>query len=289
LAEGSSDGLATPRRHKSGRLLHLSDCQVVAVGRRASSGRAPARAGAWSLTDLMPSEHPTRRIDNLGFYTLAGRRRSPRTSRRWWATAEELGLGLEFHLRAIQREGGGNTSGAVGAVSRIFRSRQQGTNHHTRHPIVTAFVCGDDDAPVTGRSVHPRARDRVESAPSRAPRFITTHHGEWLTSQEVMRGSARRVIFGHNGPAGTVPIHSTHHSLSTRKFFRSADCVRPEFLALGRDGLSITWLSTRFFDGRGQLARCVRTGEDGSEQAGTRYPAAVRVWSCFADLGRPSA
>ena len=102
-----------------------------------------------------------RTFDDLGYYTLAGAAQSPRDLITEAHDAERLGLGWVFISERFNVKEAATLSGAVGAVSTTLQIATAATNHHTRHPIVTAVV-RDDDAPPDRRSLHarPRARHR---------------------------------------------------------------------------------------------------------------------------------
>ena len=79
-----------------------------------------------------------RDVRRLGFYTLAGAAESPRDLITEVADAERLGLGWVFISERFNVKEAATLSGAVGAVSTTLHIATAATNHHTRHPIVTA-------------------------------------------------------------------------------------------------------------------------------------------------------
>ena len=76
--------------------------------------------------------------EQLGFYTLAGAATSPRDLITEVADGERLGLGWVFISERFNVKEAATLSGAVGAVSTTLNIATAATNHHTRHPIVTA-------------------------------------------------------------------------------------------------------------------------------------------------------
>ena len=85
----------------------------------------------------MPDVTATSPLDDLGFYTLAGRRRSPRDLIHEVHDGERLGLGWVFISERFNVKEAATLSGAVGAVSTTLQIATAATNHNTRHPIVT--------------------------------------------------------------------------------------------------------------------------------------------------------
>ncbi len=219
-------------------------------------------------------------FENLGFYTLAGAAQSPRDLLTEVADAERLGLGWVFISERFNVKEAATLSGAVGAASTTLHIATAATNHHTRHPIVTASyattmhrLTGGRFTLGLGRGIGP-----LTAALGLAP--VTT------AQLEDFAGLMRRLwhgetIIGHDGPAGAYP-------------FLRLDPAFDEDIPLGITAFGVNTLRLAgrafdqvvlhtFFDDE-TLVRCVRTVKDAAEQAG-RDPATVRVWSCLATVG----
>src|SRR5512145_399788 len=78
------------------------------------------------------------RMNELGFYTLAGQPQSPRELIGEVQQAEALGIGACFISERFNIKEAATLSGAVGAVSKSIGIATAATNHNTRHPMVTA-------------------------------------------------------------------------------------------------------------------------------------------------------
>lgn len=219
-------------------------------------------------------------MNELGFYTLAGAAESPRDLIDEVAAAERMGIGAAFISERFNVKEAATLSGAVGAVSSSIGIATAATNHHTRHPMVTAayamtmhHLTGGRFSLGLGRGI-----DMVNRAYGLPP--VTTAQMEDFVAimRRVWRGE---VVLGHDGPAGSYPALAMrgageHHIPMTLTAFG------PNSLALGGRCFDAVVLHTFFTDET--TTRVVRTVKDAAEQAG-RDPAAVRVWSCFATIG----
>jgi alkanesulfonate monooxygenase SsuD/methylene tetrahydromethanopterin reductase-like flavin-dependent oxidoreductase (luciferase family) len=80
----------------------------------------------------------TPRFPELGFYTLAGGAQNPRDLVTECASAEALGLGAVFISERFNVKEAVTLSGAAAVASSTMTIITAATNHHTRHPMVTA-------------------------------------------------------------------------------------------------------------------------------------------------------
>ncbi|MEM9565222.1 MAG: TIGR03857 family LLM class F420-dependent oxidoreductase [Actinomycetota bacterium] len=219
-------------------------------------------------------------MNELGFYTLAGAPETPRELIDEVRSAEAMGLGSAFVSERLNVKEAATICGAVAATSDRIGIGTAATNHHTRHPMVTAAHAMTMHTLSGGRFTLGLGRgiDRASKAYGLAP--ITT------AQMEDMVGLLRRlwngeVVLGHDGPAGSWPalamrgIEPTHIPMSLVAF-------GPNSLALGGRCFDAVVLHTFFTDET--TSRVVRAVKDAAEQAG-RDPASVRVWSCFATIG----
>ena len=84
-------------------------------------------------------EAAMQRMNELGFYTLAGAARSRRASSSTrCSSGEALGFGSAFISERFNVKEAATLSGAAGAVSTEIGIATAATNHNTRHPMVTA-------------------------------------------------------------------------------------------------------------------------------------------------------
>ncbi len=220
------------------------------------------------------------RMNELGFYTLAGAPKSPRDLIDEVREGERLGLGAAFISERFNVKEAAALSGAVGAVSSEIGIATAATNHNTRHPMVTAAFA---------MTMHKLTGGRFSLGLGRgiAPLFDAFGLPRISTAEiEDFVGIMRRIwkgelIFGHDGPAGKYPLltmgpdYDEHIPLTFTAF-------APQSLKLGGRIFDAVVLHTFFSDET--TARCVRTVKRAAEEAG-RDPAKVRVWSCFATVG----
>ena len=220
------------------------------------------------------------RMNELGFYTLAGNPRSPRDLIDEVVRGEELGLGSTFISERFNIKEAVTLSGAAGAVSSEIGIATAATNHTTRHPIVTAAYA---------TTMHRLTGGRFSLGLGRgiAPLFDAFGLPRIKTAQiEDFVGLMRRlwrgeVVVGHDGPAGKYPLLVLDPEFD-ETIPMTFTAFGPNSLALGGRAFDAVVLHTFFTDET--LARCTRCVKEAAEQAG-RDPSAVRVWSCFATIG----
>jgi probable F420-dependent oxidoreductase len=220
------------------------------------------------------------RMNELGFYTLAGAPKTPRELIAEVQQGEALGLGAAFVSERFNVKEAATLSGAVGAVSSELGIATAATNHNTRHPMVTAAFA---------MTMHRLTGGRFSLGLGRGIGMLFDAFGlpHVKTAQiEDFVGLMRRiwrgeVIVGHDGPAGKYPLltmgpdYDEHIPMTFTAF-------GPNSLALGGRAFDAVVLHTFFTDET--TARCVATVKRAAEEAG-RDPGEVRVWSCFATVG----
>ncbi|MCH7809598.1 MAG: TIGR03857 family LLM class F420-dependent oxidoreductase [Chloroflexi bacterium] len=220
------------------------------------------------------------RMNELGFYTLAGAPDTPRDLIEEVRRGEELGLGSVFISERFNIKEAATLCGAVGAVSTDLGIATAATNHNTRHPMVTAAFA---------MTMHKLTGGRFSLGLGRGIAQIMSIFGlpQIKTAEiEDFAGLMRRiwrgeVVMGHDGPAGKYPLltmgpeYSEHIPMTLTAF-------GPRSLALGGRAFDAVVLHTFFTDETTE--RCVRAVKRAAEEAG-RDPAKVRVWSCFATIG----
>jgi probable F420-dependent oxidoreductase len=220
------------------------------------------------------------RMNELGFYTLAGGAPSPRALIEEVRRAEELGLGSVFISERFAVKEAVTLSGAVGAISTEIGIATAATNQNTRHPIVTAGYATTMHRLTGGRFSLGLGRGIAQMFDAFGLARLTTAQIEDFVSlmRRLWRGEP---VIGHDGPAGKFPFlmldpeFDEHIPMTFTAF-------GPNSLALGGRAFDAVVLHTFFTDET--LERCVRAVKRAAEESG-RDPARVRVWSCFATVG----
>ena len=220
------------------------------------------------------------RMNELGFYTLAGAPRTPRDLITEVQEAEAMGLGSAFISERFNVKEAATLSGAVGAVSSEIGIATAATNQNTRHPMVTAAYAMTMHRLTEGRFSLGLGRGIVPMFNAYGLPPITTAQIEDFVGlmRRIWKGE---VVVGHDGPAGKYPLltmgpaYDEHIPMTFTAF-------GPNSLALGGRVFDAVVLHTFFTDET--TARCVGAVKKAAEEAG-RDPASVRVWSCFATIG----
>lgn len=221
-----------------------------------------------------------RRLDELGFYLLAGGVTSPAGLVDEMAAGEALGLGTAFISERYNVKEAATLAGAAGAVPTGLQIATAATNHNTRHPLVTASHAMTMHTLTGGRYVLGLGRGIPLMQDAFGIPRITT------AQLEDAAGLLRRlwkgeVVLGHDGPSGSWPVLT----LGT-EFDEDIPLLLvafgPRSLELGGRAFDHVVLHTFFTDET--TARAVATVKEAAERAG-RDPEAVTVWSCFATVG----
>jgi len=220
------------------------------------------------------------RMNEIAFYTLAGAPRTPRDLIDEVERGEALGLGSAFISERFNVKEAATLSGAVGAVSTELGIATAATNHHTRHPMVTAAFAMTMHKLTGGRFSLGLGRGIVPMFDAYGLPHIKTAQIEDFVGlmRRIWRGE---IVVGHDGPAGSYPLltmgpdYDEHIPMTFTAF-------GPNSLALGGRAFDAVVLHTFFTDET--TARCVAAVKRAAEEAG-RDPASVRVWSCFATIG----
>jgi len=221
-----------------------------------------------------------RRLDELGFYTLAGAPDSPRDMLDELRAAELLGLGAGFISERFNIKEAVTLSGAAAAVTSDIRIITGATNHNTRHPIVTASYASTMDGLSNGRFTLGIGRGIAPLFDAFGIERITTAQMEDFVG--VMRRLWRgETIVGHDGPIGSYPVLRLDPTFDL-DIPMALVAFGPNSLDLGGRLLDDVILHTFFTDET--LQRCISTVKASAEKAG-RDPDEVRVWSCFATIG----
>ena len=221
-----------------------------------------------------------RRLDELGFYLLAGGATSPAALLDEAREGEALGLGTAFISERYNVKEAATLAGAAGAVTSEVRIATAATNHNTRHLLVTASHAMTMHKLTGGRYVLGLGRGIPLMQDAFGIPRITTAQMEDAVGllRRLWKGE---VILGHQGPAGSWPVlHLGSEFDEDIPLLLVA--FGPESLKLGGRAFDHVVLHTFFTDETTE--RAVRTVKGAAEQAG-RDPASVTVWSCFATVG----
>ena len=220
------------------------------------------------------------RLNELGFYTLAGAPKTPRELIDEVQQGEALGLGSVFISERFNIKEAATLSGAVGAVSSEIGIATAATNHNTRHPMVTAAFAMTMHRLTGGRFSLGLGRGIAPLFDAYGlPRIKTAEIEDFVgLMRRIWRGE---VVVGHDGPAGKYPLLTMGPSYDEH-IPMTFTAFGPNSLALGGRVFDAVVLHTFFTDET--TARCVRAVKRAAEEAG-RDPATVRVWSCFATIG----
>ncbi len=219
-------------------------------------------------------------MNEIGFYALAGAPESPRELVAEVQAAEAMGLGSAFVSERFNIKEAATLCGALGAVSDRIGIATAATNHHTRHPMVTASHAMTMHKLTAGRYSLGlgRGMGRLNRAFGLTP--VTTAQMEDFVGlmRRLWRGET---VIGHDGPAGSYPGLAIRGA-GDQHIPMTLTAFGPNSLALGGRCFDAVVLHTFFTDET--TARAVAVVKQAAEQAG-RDPDAVRVWSCFATIG----
>lgn len=220
------------------------------------------------------------RMEEIGFYALAGAPESPREVIGEIQRAEQLGIGTAFLSERFNIKEAATLSGAAGAVSNEIHIATAATNHNTRHPIVTASYATTMHRLTGGRFTLGIGRGiRPQFAAFGIPQITTAQMEDFaLLMRRLWHGET---VIGHDGPAGRYPVLRLDPSFR-EEIPLGLVAFGPNSLALGGRVFDLVVLHTFFTDET--LVRCVQAVKQAAERAG-RDPASVKVWSCFATVG----
>ena len=143
--------------------------------------------------------------DDLGYYTLAGAAPDPYELIREAHDGERLGLGWVFVSERLNVKEAATLSGAIGAVSTTLRIATAATNHHTRHPLVTAAYATTMHRLTRGRFTLGIGRGIAPLTAALGLAPVTTAQLEDFAGlmRRLWRGEA---VIGHDGPCGKYPF-----------------------------------------------------------------------------------
>ncbi len=219
------------------------------------------------------------RLNELGFYVLAGGPPSPAPLMNEVARGEALGLGSTFISERYNIKEAATLSGAVAASSTELGIATAATNQNTRHPLITASMATTMHRLTGGRYTLGLGRgiDAMFGAYG-LPKITTAQMEDFVgLMRRLWHGEA---IFGHDGPAGTFAILHLDAQFD-EDIPIGLVAFGPNSLAFAGRALDMVVLHTFFTDET--VIRAVETVRTAAEQAG-RDPGAVRIWSCYATI-----
>jgi probable F420-dependent oxidoreductase len=222
----------------------------------------------------------TDQLTELGFYTLPGHSSTPRDVVAECLAGEALGLGSTFISERFSTKEAGVLSGAAGALTERLGIATAATNHHTRHPLVTATLATTMHRLTGGRFALGLGRgfDQLWRAIGLDP--ITNAQLEDFVGlmRRLWRGE---VVLGHDGPAGKWPyLHQDPAFDEDIPIVLAA--LGPRSLELAGRCMDGVVLHTFFSDTA--VLDSVAAVRRGAESAG-RDPATIRTWSVLATFG----
>ncbi|MEX5636110.1 TIGR03857 family LLM class F420-dependent oxidoreductase [Parafrankia sp. FMc2] len=228
----------------------------------------------------MTTDQPTDQLTELGFYTLPGHSGTPRDLVAEVRAGEELGLGAAFVSERFSTKDAATLCGAAGALTETLGIATAATNHHTRHPLVTATFA---------TTMHRLTGGRFALGLGRGfDRFWTAVGLNPVTSAQLedMAGLLRRLWHGelvldHDGPAGKYPyLHQDPDFDEDVPLLLAA--LGPKSLELAGRCMDGVVLHTYFSDrALTESAEAVRRGA----RAAGRDPDGIRIWSVLATIG----
>jgi len=222
----------------------------------------------------------SRTFDDLGYYTLAGAAPDPLELVQEARDGERLGLGWAFISERFNVKEAATLSGALAVASTTLQIATAATNHHTRHPLVTAAYATTMHRLSRGRFTLGLGRGIAPMTKALGLRPVTT------AQLEDFAGLMRRLwhgetILGHDGPAGSYPFLRLDPAFD-EDIPLGITAFGDNTLRLAGRAFDQVVLHTFFEDET--LARCVSTVKDEAERVG-RDPDSVKVWSCLATIG----
>lgn len=222
----------------------------------------------------------TTRMNELGFYALAGAPGSPRELLRECADAEEIGLGSAFLSERFNVKEAATICGALGAVTTTLGIGTAVTNQNTRHPIVTA---------AHATTMHRLTAGRYMLGIGRGIKPLFQAYGLSPLTTAAMEEFARLMrrlwkgerVTGYDGVLGRFPTLQLDPAFD-EDIPLGITAFVPRTLELAGRAFDAVILHTFFADET--LVRVVKTVKQAAERAG-RDPDHVRVWSVFATIG----
>ncbi|SEL42779.1 TIGR03857 family LLM class F420-dependent oxidoreductase [Rhodococcus maanshanensis] len=217
-------------------------------------------------------------LNELGYYAVTRHPADARVVLPEARAAEELGLGSCHIGERFTVKDAGVLSGAVAGATTSLGIAPS-TNHHTRHPTVTATI---------GSTMHALTEGRFSMAFGRGMAAYWQAVGLSVVTEARLRdfiGILRRLwdgetILNHDGPAGKWPVLRHLNGLADAPPIGMV-AVGPKTMELAGEICDYVILHT-FFSDEATVAS-VEAVRRGAERAG-KDPDSVRIWACLATV-----
>lgn len=221
---------------------------------------------------------PDSRLHELGYYAVTRHPADVRVVLPEARAAEGLGLGSVHIGERFTVKDPAVLSGAVaGCSSRLGIAPS--TNHHTRHPTVTATVGSTMHALTEGRFAMAFGRGMAGYWPAIGLPVVTADRLRDFFSI-LRRLWAGEMILDHDGPAGKWPMLRHASGLGEGPPIGLV-AVGPKTMELAGEIADFVVLHTFFSDQA--TAASVAAVRRGAERAG-RDPDSIRIWACLATV-----
>ncbi|HTM85870.1 MAG TPA: TIGR03857 family LLM class F420-dependent oxidoreductase [Mycobacterium sp.] len=217
-------------------------------------------------------------LNELGYYAVTRHPADAKVVFTEARAAEELGLGACHVGERFTVKDAGVLSGALAGCTSSLGIAPS-TNHHTRHPTVTATI---------GSTMHALTDGRFAMAFGRGMGAYWQAVGLPIVTEARLRdffGILRRLwdgetILNHDGPAGKWPLLRHANGLDDAPPIGLV-AVGPKTMELAGEICDFVVLHTFFSDEA--TAASVAAVRRGAERAG-RDPDSVRIWACLATV-----
>ncbi|MGN2640237.1 TIGR03857 family LLM class F420-dependent oxidoreductase [Nocardia takedensis] len=221
-----------------------------------------------------------RQLTELGYYALSRHPVTPAELAAEAGVADRLGFGAAFVSERFNIKDAAVLAGALAASSTRLGVATAATNHHTRHPIVTATMgatvaelSGGRFALGLGRGIDPQWQ--ILGLP-------TVTAAQLTEIAEILRRLWRgETVLGHDGAIGSYPVLHLGVTLDPPPPILLVT-MSPRTLRLAGHIADAVVLHTFLSDEA--TARAVATVREAATAAG-RDPDSVRIWSVLATVG----
>lgn len=216
-------------------------------------------------------------LNELAYYCITRHPADARVLLPEARTAEEIGLGSCMIGERMTVKDSAVLSGGLAGCTTDLGIAAAATNHHTRHPMVTATMGSTMQAITEGR--YAMAFGRGAAANWKAIGLPVVTEARLRDFVGILRRLwAGETIVNHKGPAGSWPVLYHQNGLE--------DSPPIGFVAVGQKTLELAGeigdfvvLHTFFSDEA--TVKSVAAVRRGAERAG-KDPDSVRIWSCLA-------
>ncbi|MDL9937862.1 TIGR03857 family LLM class F420-dependent oxidoreductase [Gordonia sp. ABSL1-1] len=220
------------------------------------------------------------RLTELGYYALSRHPVTPAELVGEAHLADKAGFGTAFVSERFNVKDAATLCGAVAAATTGLGIATAATNHHTRHPIVTATMGATMSELSAGRFALGLGRGISAQWQILGLPNVTGAQLADITGL-LRRLWSGEMIVGHDGPAGSYPLLNLGVAVDPPPPMLLVT-MSPRTLELAgaiADGVVLHTFLTA--DATRRAVAAVRTG---AERAG-RDPSSIRIWSVVATVG----